>query len=358
MSTIFIMHNALYNQNYFWFEIMKEVKILIPAEKLEIVKELEDKLGLVFYITIFEKNAKIITVVKDQYTSTLLEELKGVGVGTVFGTIIVSPVSIQITSEAKTIPIKGRGISVDEMISNIKGLALLTPTFIGLIILAGSLASFGLIYDNVIIVIASMIIAPLLGPIALAVISTMTPKNIYSRKSLFAEVIGLSIIILFGLFVGLIYSYANPELILDALQTSNSQIAIRTKPGIGDVVFAIASGLAAGVFIMRGESTAIVGVAVAASLCPPAANVGVLLGARFFTDALGSLILLILNVIAIYAACALIFWSSQSLVRGGTITRRQFKRISQKYIIQIVMTLLILIAIILLIFFYDRIIVL
>ena len=358
MSTIFIMKDALYNQNYFWSEIMKEVKILIPAEKLEIVKELEDKLGLVFHITIFEANATIITVVQNQHTSTLLEELKGVGVGTVFGSIIVSPVSIEITSEAKEIPVKGRGISVDEMISNIKGLALLSPTFIGLIILAGALASFGIIYDNVIIVIASMIIAPLLGPIALAVISTMTPKNIYSRRSILAEVIGLSIIILFGVFVGLIYNYANPDIIFDSLQTAKSQIAIRIEPGIGDVVFAIASGLAAGVFIMRGESTAIVGVAVAASLCPPAANVGVLLGARYFPEALGSLILLILNVIAIYAACALIFWSSQSLVRGGTITRRQFKRISQKYIIQIVMTLLILIAIILLIFFYDRIIVL
>jgi uncharacterized hydrophobic protein (TIGR00341 family) len=334
---------------------MKEVKILIPSEKLEIVKELEDKLGMVFHITIFENTATIITVVKNQHTSTLLEELKGVGVGTVFGSIVVSPVSIEITSETKAISIKGRGISVDEMISNVKGLALLTPTFAGLIVLAGALASFGLIYDNVIIIIASMIIAPLLGPIALAVISTMTPKNIYSRKSLFAEVFGLLSIVLFGLFVGLIYHKVSPELVADTIKEKGSQITIRTRPRIGDIVFAIASGLAAGIFIMRGESTAIVGVAVAASLCPPAANVGVLIGARLFTEALGSLILLILNVIAIYAACALMFWTSQSLVRGGTVTTRQYKRISRKYITQIVMTLLILIAIILLIIFYDSI---
>ena len=331
---------------------MKEVKVLIPSDKLEIVKELEDKLGLVFYITIFEDRATITSVVENQHTSTLLEELKGVGVGTVFGSIIVSPVAIQITSESKDLPLKGRGISIDEMISSTKGLALLNPTFIGLIILAGALASFGLIYDNVIIIIASMIIAPLLGPIALAVISSMTPQNIYSRRSLLAEITGLTLIILFGLFVGLIFNYDNPTLITDNISNPSSQIAIRIEPRIGDIVFAIASGLAAGIFIMRGESTAIVGVAVAASLCPPAANVGVLIGARLFTEALGSLILLVLNVIAIYAACALIFWTTQSLVRGGTVTIRQFKRISRKYMIQIIMTLVILITIILLIVFY------
>ena len=331
---------------------MKEVKIILPSEKMEIVRELEEQLNITFSLSIFEDTATLETVIENQHTSTLLEELKGVGVGTVFGSITVTPVSFAIKSKIKEFAQKGRGICIDEIISNIKGLGMINPTFIGLIILAGALASFGLIYDNVIIVIASMIIAPLLSPIALTVIGTMTPKNIYSKKAIFAEVTGLIIIILFGLIVGFIYNYSNSDLILNS-----NQIAIRTVPNYGDIIFAIASGLAAGIFIMRGESTAIVGVAVAASLCPPAANVGVLLGAKFYTDALGSLILLILNVIAIYAACALIFWSSQSLVRGGTITRRQFKRISQKYIIQIIMTLLILAAIILLIFFYDRIIV-
>ena len=245
---------------------------------------------------------------------------------------------IKIKSKIKEFAQKGRGIGIDEIISNIKGLGMLSPTFIGLIILAGALASFGLIYDNVIIVIASMIIAPLLSPIALTVIGTMTPKNIYSRKAMLAELTGLVIIILFGLIAGFIYNYSNPDLILNS-----NQIAIRTVPTYGDIIFAIASGLAAGIFIMRGESTAIVGVAVAASLCPPAANVGVLLANRATIEgAIGSLILLVLNVIAIYASCAMIFWTTQSFVRGGTISTRQYKKISRIYIIQIVLTFVVL----------------
>jgi uncharacterized hydrophobic protein (TIGR00341 family) len=324
---------------------MKDVKIIIPADKLDIVKELEDKLAIVFNVTIFDEISTLHTVVENQQTSILLEELKGLGVGTVFGNIIVTPVTLTISSDKKEVSVKGRGISTDEMIANIKGLALLNPTFIALIFLAGVLASFGLIYDNVIIIIASMIIAPLLAPIALTVLGTMTPKNIFSKKAILAEVVGLVIIIVIGLIVGVIFNWTNPE-----MMEASKQIDIRTNPGIGDIIFAIASGLAAGLFIIRGESTSIVGVAVAASLCPPAANVGVLLAnvanPLFLQEALGSLILLVLNVISIYASCALIFWTAQSFVRGGSVSTRQFRKISKIYMIQIVMTFLILILII------------
>ncbi|MHA1668598.1 MAG: TIGR00341 family protein [Candidatus Heimdallarchaeaceae archaeon] len=326
---------------------MKEFKITIPSEKLSIVQKLEEKLNIQFVVNVLENKMVLTTTVENQHTSTLLEELKGVGVGTVFGSITVTPVALQVEAKHKEFAVRGTGISIDEMISNIKDLALLNPTFIGLILLAGALASFGLIYDNVIIIIASMIIAPLLGPIALTVIGTMTPKNIYSKKAILTETVGIIIIILFGLLVGLIYQFIGPDLIRDQVLNPKSQIMIRTEPGIGDVVFAIASGLAAGIFIIRGESTAIVGVAVAASLCPPAANVGVLLASKATIEgAFGSLVLLILNIISIYASCALIFWTSQSFVKGGTVSTRQFKRISKLYITQIVMTSLILVVII------------
>ncbi len=329
---------------------MKEIRIIVLAEKLEIVKELYERLRYDFTVSIFENVATMTIIVKNEHTSTILEELKGIGVGTVFGKIIVSQVALEIASK-KTEPIvKDRGISIDEMISNIKNLSLINITFVGLVVLAGILASFGLIYDNVVIVIASMIIAPLLGPIALTVIGTMTPKNIYSKRAITAEIIGLFSIILIGFIVGIIYRFADPTAIVDGNSILSNQIQIRIKPTIGDIIFAIASGLAAGIFIIRGESTAIVGVAVAASLCPPAANVGVLLATPgLIGEAFGSLILLGLNVLAIYASCALIFWASQSVVRGGTVSTRQFKRISRKYITQIILTFLVLATIITLI---------
>ena len=324
---------------------MKEVKIQIPTEKMDVVVKLFDKLGIRSSTLIHEENATITTVVETNQTATLLEELKGLGIGAVFGSILLSPVDLEIDSTPEKLVIKSSSISIDEMVFANKGLAIISPTFLVLCIIAGALASFGLIYDNVVIIIASMIIAPLLGPIALAVIGTMIAKNIYSKRAFLAEAVGLGTCILIGTLVGLIFSGKLTTI------PEGGQIDIRTTPGIGDIVFAILSGLAAGIFIVRGESTNIVGVAVAASLCPPATNVGVLLSNAYWEEALGSIILLVLNVIAIYSACAIIFWTSQSLVRGGSVSKRQFRQISRKYIVRITLAVLSLVTIILLIIF-------
>ena len=322
---------------------MKQIQITIPHNKAELVENVLTSLKLHFLKITQEDTISFFINAENTETSLILEQLKGIGVGKVFGTISVVPVELEITSESKPELETAGSISVDEMVANIKGLALLSPTFVILLVLAGILAGFGLIYNNVVIIIASMIIAPLLGPIALAVLGTMIPKNPYTKRALFAELVGLSICVTIGALVGLISPISTIE--------EGSQIAIRTAPGIGDIIFAIASGLAAGIFIIRGESTNIVGVAVAASLAPPAANVGVLLANAFWKQAMGSLVLLILNVIAIYSSCALIFWATQSFVRGGTASTRQYRKMTKNYIIQISLALLILIGIIILIIF-------
>ncbi|MFX0064282.1 MAG: TIGR00341 family protein [Candidatus Hermodarchaeota archaeon] len=333
---------------------MKQARIIIPIDKVEIVKELEEQIGCHFEISVYQETATLRAIIENNQTSTLLEELKGLGIGTVFGTIVISPVDIEITSFEKKLSEKGKGISLDEMISNVKGLALLSPTFVGLSVLAGFLAAFGLIYDNVIVVIASMIIAPLLGPIALTVIGTLMPSNIYSKKAFIAEIIGLAICLLIGFIVGIMLPFI-PFVTAPTMDPTNlpNQIFIRIRPGLPDIIFAIASGLAAGVFIVRGESTSMVGVAVAASLCPPATNIGVLLAYGLGWQAFGSLVLLVLNVAAIYSACALIFWSSQTLGTGGSISFRQYRIISKKYITQIIFVFSVLIIIIALIIIYS-----
>ncbi|UJG44635.1 MAG: TIGR00341 family protein [Candidatus Heimdallarchaeum endolithica] len=321
---------------------MKALKIIIPSEKADIVRELLTNLKIQFSSIKMENETQIELIVNQDQTSILLEELKGIGVGTVFGQIQIFPVSLSVESKVSKFVQKGKSISIDEMISNTKGLGILSTHFVLLCIFAGLLAAFGLLFDNVIIIIASMIIAPLLGPIALAVIGTLLPKNVYSKKAFLAEFIGLTTCLVIGLLVGLIIP----------LENLTNQITIRTSPGIPDIVFAIVSGLAAGIFIIRGESTNIVGVAVAASLCPPATNVGVLLAKQEWWMALGSFVLLILNVFSIYAACALIFWITQSFVRGGSISERQFKKITQKYYIRILAAIFLLILIIVIIILF------
>lgn len=331
---------------------MKEVKAIIPADKIALVEELEGRLTISFDIIVHKDTLTMLTIVDDNQTAAFIEELKGVGIGRIFGKIILSPISIEIDSEPTTKKslggkIKGKGISLDEMISSISGLALISPVFLFLTVLAGFLASFGLYYDNVVIIIAAMIIAPFLGPIALTVIGTMLPDNPYRVKAILTEIAGLGACVLIGIFVG-----SFMRLPVDPVDL-NDEIIGRTDPGLGDIVFAIISGLAAGIFIVRGESTSIVGVAVAASLCPPATNIGLLLVNNELRLALGSLLLLSLNVISIYATCAIIFWSSQTLARGGTMSSRQYKKVSKRYYFQILVMIAVLVSIIVWILYFK-----
>ncbi|MHA1371045.1 MAG: DUF389 domain-containing protein, partial [Promethearchaeota archaeon] len=293
----------------------------------------------------------LLTTIENNQTARVIEELKGVGIGSIFGKLTLSPVDIEINSyiQEKELPRvkKGRGISYDEMIENIRGLALPSFEYIFLSLVAGLLAAFGLIFNNLLIIIASMIIAPLMGPIALSVIGTMLPKNPYRAKALIAEILGLATCCGVGLLVGFLIPLPQNQ------SEIPEQILIRTKPGLGDIIFAILSGIAASIFIIRGESTSLVGVAVAASLCPPAANIGILIANHEFGSALGSVFLLFLNVVSIYCACAIIFWISQSWVKGGTVSTRQFRKISRKFLLQIAIVICVLIGtiVVILIFF-------
>lgn len=328
---------------------MKQVRVSLPSDKVNIIQEIEAILGVSFEISVFGDHTVLHFSIDDNQTAKIIEELKGVGVGKVFGKITLSPISFELNSTKEKVILqeKGRGISLDEMISNIKGLALPSWIFLVLSLVAGTLVAFGLLVNNVVIIIASMIIAPLLGPIALSVLGTMLPKNPYRTKAILAEIIGLSSCLAVGIAVG--YFWPVPE-----SHELNFQMASRTVPTLVDIFFAILSGVAASIFIIRGESSNLVGVAVAASLCPPVTNVGLLiafgiksLDVTFIMLALGSGLLVLLNVASIYCACAIIFWISQSYVRGGTLSSRQFDRISKKYVIQILIAIGILTTIIL-----------
>jgi uncharacterized membrane protein len=88
----------------------------------------------------------------------------------------------------------------------------------------------------------------------------------------------------------------------------NSQISGRTSPGLVDLVAAIATGLAGAVALARRDVAAVLpGVAIAISLVPPLAVVGVCLGQGAGVLALGALLLFLSNLVALVLAGTLVF---------------------------------------------------
>ena len=88
----------------------------------------------------------------------------------------------------------------------------------------------------------------------------------------------------------------------------NSQIAGRTSPGLLDLIAAVATGFAGAVAMARRDVAAVLpGVAIAISLVPPLAVVGVCLGQGAFALATGALILFASNLLALVLAGSLVF---------------------------------------------------
>jgi uncharacterized membrane protein len=105
--------------------------------------------------------------------------------------------------------------------------------------------------------------------------------------------------------IGIVFSLVVPQSI--AL-LSNSQIASRTSPGLADLVAAIATGLAGAIALCRRDVAAVLpGVAIAISLVPPLAVVGVCLGQGAFDLAAGAFLLFFSNLLAMVAAGVLVF---------------------------------------------------
>jgi uncharacterized membrane protein len=122
---------------------------------------------------------------------------------------------------------------------------------------------------------------------------------------------------------------------------ANSQVASRTSPGLLDLIAAIATGLAGAVAMARRDVAAVLpGVAIAISLVPPLAVVGVCLGQGAFGLALGAFLLFFSNVLAMVLAGVLTFallgYAAPSVEPGDAPPRRH------RIVLGVLLTLIIL----------------
>ena len=166
--------------------------------------------------------------------------------------------------------------------------------------LATVIACYGLFANSPAVVIGSMVVAMLLGPIAgvaLGLNESDRPLLTLALRSLAG---GIAWIVAIAFVVGLIHR--------DVPLTA--EILSRTKPDLFNLIIALASGAAGAVAVLSPRvGTAIVGVAVATALVPPLAAAGILFARADFATARGALLLALTNVAAIQVAFSAVFWA-------------------------------------------------
>jgi uncharacterized hydrophobic protein (TIGR00271 family) len=173
--------------------------------------------------------------------------------------------------------------------------------FTVLLFLSTIIATFGVLQDSTATVIGAMLVAPLMTPMM-----AITAALVMGR---FKRVSESFLIVLFGTALVIGVAFIIGLLTVNVISvTSNSQIAARIRPNLGDLIVAIAAG-AAGAFAYSRDDVAdsLPGVAIAIALVPPLAVVGLTLSQGSWFAAFGAFLLFLTNFLSILLAGGLVF---------------------------------------------------
>jgi uncharacterized hydrophobic protein (TIGR00271 family) len=162
--------------------------------------------------------------------------------------------------------------------------------------LSAVIASAGVVSDSTATVIGAMIVAPLMTPILGIVLAVVLADGANLRRCALLVVAGAAAVIGIGYLLGLFVPYP-------VIAATNSQVAARVTPRIIDLVAALATGAVGSVALARSDiSDALPGVAIAISLVPPLAVVGLTLESGAPHESLAAFLLFTTNVAAILAS--------------------------------------------------------
>ncbi|WP_280437940.1 TIGR00341 family protein [Nocardia carnea] len=183
--------------------------------------------------------------------------------------------------------------------------------------LSGVIAASGVVGDSTATVIGAMIVAPLSVPILGVGLGIATGRGELVGRSLLLVLAGIVLVV----FVGFLFAQVlpNPTNVL-----SNSQVIGRTSPKLMDLTAALATGLVGVVAIIRRDvGDVLPGVAIAISLVPPLAVVGVCLGSSAPGLALGAFVLFASNMVAMIITATVVLVITGFPSEAGAGARRR-----------------------------------
>ena len=163
---------------------------------------------------------------------------------------------------------------VAEVVKRIRSGALFTFDYVALVCLASIIAFFGLLENSSVVLVASMLVSPIMGPILAGIFGAVISDKELRNKGIKHETISLLLCIFIGFVLGLCFSvwiefYGVTKWPTDEMISRGQLRAL----GVGALI-AIPSGAGVALSVLGDNTGSMVGVAISASLLPPAVNAG------------------------------------------------------------------------------------
>jgi len=321
---------------------MKIVEVVADESYIDSIKNVVEKNDVPdFWVVSSESEGrKVIRIlVKPEQRQTILDALQGILSTSLSARVVVIPIEATLPREEepdeKTKIISTTETTREELYNSIGKNARLNRTYLLLIFLSTVVVAIGLLKDNVAVVIGAMVIAPLLGPNLAMALGTALGDTDLMWKAFKTGLAGMSLALGLSILIGIFWP----------LNVESRELLARTYVGLDSAVLAMASGAAAVISLTSGIPSILVGVMVAVALLPPAATMGLMLGAGQTDLAYGAAFLLAVNIVAINLSAKLAFLV-QGIKPRTWLEKEKAKQSMQSYILIWVLTLAVLLLVI------------
>jgi len=281
---------------------VKQLQISVPLETKETVQEILEDYSSEISVSDAEKNDKNIAqftlTVKSEQIDELTDQLKSLK------DIESGDLSISVLKQESLIK-KGRAtegsgtmLSHEEVYSKAKESATFNIAEWALIGISAVIAAYGLVSNNIIVVIGAMMLSPILAPFVSGALSLNVGDKSLMMKALKT-----------GLLSALISVSAATVALLPFSIQPNELIYLITSATMYSILLSLFVGVAAALTFVTGLRDQIAGVAVAIALIPPLASVGIGLRLLDFVIVLNSLTVAFMNMSAVILASFATFWA-------------------------------------------------
>jgi uncharacterized hydrophobic protein (TIGR00271 family) len=209
-------------------------------------------------------------------------------------------------------------VPVWEMVeAAIRGGAVYSPSFFGLLAIAGLIGAVGILTNSQILIVGAMVVGPEYGAIIAAALGISKGQRDAIRDGLLALAVGFSaaIVVTFAFGVAVRAAGQAPAPFLHGIRPVSDLI---NSPNWFSVVVAILAGIVGVVSLTQARAGALIGVFISVTTIPAAADIGLSVAFGSWSEAGGSALQLLLNVVLLIAVGAgglsaqRAFWARQS----------------------------------------------
>lgn len=271
---------------------MKQIQVNVPEDNSESVKEVLDQYSSDIYSVEGERNSEETVIFHATVESTAIDEitseLKNIK------DIELGDLVIRVLNEEALIEKgqKTRGsssmLSQEEVYSKAQESATFNKPQWALMALSSAIAGYGLMLDNIAVVIGAMMLAPVLSPLVSSAISlTIGDKTLLMdsfRTSLFAIPIAVAV---------------SSVAVLPFDAAINPTMTLIVSAGIPNILLSLFVGAAAALAFVTGLRDQIAGVAVAIALVPPLAATGIGLSMQDYLFTSNAFSIALVNLLAV-----------------------------------------------------------